>query len=360
MSKWGNKIKLDIFGSSHGDSIGINIEGIPAGFKIDMDKVQEQLDRRAPGKTKRTSRRKEDDIPNVTSGINEFGVTTGDVISMTIKNENANKDNYKDLKDLPRPGHADYTALVKYGKDYDNSGGSVFSGRMTAPMVFAGEICRQILEEKGIRIVGHISEIFGIRDTSIDKAVLTPELIEELRTSTFPIIDKNNEKAMLKSIEVAMIDLDSIGGIVECGLFGVKAGYGGELFDGLEAKFANFMFAIPGVKGVEFGSGFKGSKLRGSQNNDEFYYDGNNVLTKTNNCGGILGGISDGMPIWFRVAFKPTSSIGKEQNTINVKTKENAKIKIKGKHDPCIAPRAVGVVEAGAAIVMLDILLSEE
>lgn len=360
MSRWGNKIKLEIFGSSHGEEIGVVIEGLPKDYKVDMEKVQEQLDRRAPGKTRRTSRRKEDDIPIIQCGLTSDNITNGQVLKMSIKNQNANRDNYIDIKDTPRPGHADYTAKVKFGDDYDNSGGSVFSGRMTAPIVFAGEICRQILETKGIKVVGHISEIFGIKDTPLDKTPITPELLNELKSSAFPIIDKNVESLMIRATEAAMMDLDSVGGIVECGLFGVKAGYGGELFDGLESKFANFMFAIPGVKGVEFGTGFKASKLRGSQNNDAFQYAGKNVITTTNNCGGILGGISDGMPILFRVAFKPTSSIGKEQKTINLKTKQNTTITIKGKHDPCIAPRAVGVVEAAAAIVMLDTILSEE
>lgn len=360
MSTWGNKIKLNIFGSSHGENVGVTISGLPEHFRVNMVEVQEQLDRRAPGKTKRTTRRKEDDIPVITSGLDQFGTTNGQDLTMTIKNENANSENYDKLKDTPRPGHADYTAYVKYGEDYDNAGGSVFSGRMTAPIVFAGEICRQILEKKGIKTVAHISEIFGIKDTPIQRAKLDDETIKKLRSSTFPLFNENVEKDMVRAVESAMIELDSVGGIVECAILGVEPGIGGELFDGLESKIANFMFAIPGVKGVEFGTGFKGSKLRGSTNNDAFAFDNDKVITKTNNCGGILGGISTGMPIWFRVAFKPTSSIGKEQKTVNLKTKEETTIMIKGKHDPCIAPRAVPVIEAAAAIVMLDTLLSEE
>lgn len=360
MSTWSNKLKLEIFGSSHGENIGLNLYGIPKGYKIDMDKVQEQMDRRAPGKTKRTTRRKENDIPIITSGIDKDNTTTGEVITMTINNENANSANYDNLKNTPRPGHADYTAYVKYGKDYDNSGGSVFSGRMTAPIVFAGQICQQILKKLDIYIVAHISEINGIKDKSIESIEDDSDIIERLKKSTFSIIDRNVERDMLRVVESAMMSLDSIGGIIECGIFNMKEGYGGELFDGLESKFSNFLFAIPGVKGVEFGSGFSGSKIRGSKNNDEFTYKDGKVVTKTNNSGGILGGISNGMPIVFRVAFKPTSSIGLEQHTVNLETKTDTTIKIKGKHDPCIVPRAVPVVESAAAIVLLDTILSEQ
>lgn len=360
MPKWNNKIKIEIFGASHDKEIGAIIKDLPSGVKIDIDSVLEQMKRRAPGQVKRTTRRKEDDIPVIKSGLTEDNVTNGEPLKIIIENQNANTERYESLKYIPRPGHADYAAYLKYGIEYDMSGGSVFSGRMTAPLVFAGEICRQILSSKGIKIVAHISEIFGIKDTSIEKATLTPELIDELRHAVFPVINQDIIKDMSKALDAAMMELDSVGGAVECALFGVKPGYGGPMFDGLESKFAQALFAIPGVKGVEFGSGFKGTRLRGSQNNDQYFISGGNVITNTNNSGGILGGISTGMPIVFNVAFKPTSSIGMKQHSVNLKTKEEVTINIKGKHDPCIAPRAVPVVEAVAAIVMLNIILSEE
>lgn len=356
MSTYGNKIKLTVFGESHGDSIGCVLENIPSGFEINMDKVLLHMARRAPGKDKTSTPRLERDFPIVKSGILN-GVTTGAPITCLIENTNTKSGDYSGILDKPRPGHADYTAFVKYDGKNDIRGGGHFSGRLTAPIVFAGAVARQILEKKGIKTAAHIASIGKVEDERFNPVDISDELIERLGTQSFALIDASKEDAVRDEVEKARLDLDSVGGTVECVIKGMPAGIGGPLFDGIEGKISSAVFGIPAVKGIEFGSGFDGSRRRGSENNDDFVYDNGKVVTTTNNCGGILGGISDGMPIVFRVAFKPTPSIAKEQNTVDLSTGENTTLSIKGRHDPCIVPRAVSVVEAVAALAILDMVM---
>lgn len=356
MSTYGERIKLTVFGESHGEAIGAVLSGVPAGYKIDMDKVLVQMARRAPGKDKTATPRLEKDFPEVKSGILN-GVTTGAPIACVIENTNTKSKDYSNLLDTPRPSHSDYTAYVKYGGNNDIRGGGHFSGRLTAPIVFAGAVLRQILEEKGIRIAAHISSVADVNDKPFNPLEIDDELITELNNSAFPLIDKSKEKDIREVVENARMNLDSVGGTIECAVVGMSEGIGGPLFEGIEGAISKAIFGIPAVKGIEFGSGFNGTLKRGSENNDAFEYKNGKVVTKTNNCGGILGGISNGMPIIFRTAVKPTPSISKEQESVNLKTGENTTLTVNGRHDPCIVPRAVPVVEAVAAIAVSDLLL---
>ncbi|MBQ5398695.1 MAG: chorismate synthase [Ruminococcus sp.] len=355
MSSFGTSLRLTVFGESHGEGIGAVLDGVPAGYKIDMDKVLLQMARRAPGKDKTATPRVEKDFPNVKSGILN-GVTTGAPIACVIENTNTKSTDYSNLLKTPRPAHSDYTAYVKYGGNNDIRGGGHFSGRLTAPIVFAGAVARQILESKGVRIAAHIASIGSVSDESFDPVSIDSELINRLNGEAFALIDRSVEDAMRAEVEKARLELDSVGGTVECAVTGLPAGVGGPLFDGLEGQLARAVFGIPAVKGVEFGAGFRCASMRASENNDPFYYENGRVVTKTNNAGGILGGISNGMPVIFRAAFKPTPSIAREQDTVDLEAKTNTKLSIKGRHDPCIVARAVSVVEAVTAVALLDIM----
>lgn len=355
MSTFGKNIKVSVFGESHGEAIGAVIDGVPAGFEIDMDKVLVQMARRAPGKDKTATPRLEKDFPRVMSGILN-GVTTGAPIACVIENTNTKSADYSNLLENPRPGHSDYTAFVKYGGNNDIRGGGHFSGRLTAPIVFAGAVLRQILEKKGIKIAAHISSIGNVYDSRFDGAEISDELIDTLNNSAFSLVDGSVEEKMRETVESARKDGDSVGGTIECAVVGMPIGVGGPLFSGIEGEISKAVFGIPAIKGIEFGAGFDSAHRRGSENNDAFEYKEGKVVTKTNNCGGILGGISNGMPIIFRAAIKPTPSISKQQETVNLKTKENTTLSVKGRHDPCIVPRAVPVIEAAAAIAIFDML----
>lgn len=355
MSSYGKKINVTIFGESHGEAIGTVIENIPAGHKIDMDRIFIQMSRRAPGKDKTATPRVEKDFPNIKSGILN-GVTTGAPICCIIENTNTKSGDYSNLLACPRPGHSDYTAYVKYNGNNDIRGGGHFSGRLTAPIVFAGSVIRQILEEKNIKIGGHISSIYNVQDDMFDPVAIEDALLDRLSQDSFPLINTNKESSMRQAVETARLNQDSVGGTIECAVTGLPAGIGGPLFDGIEGAIAQAMFGIPAIKGIEFGKGFDSAKLLGSQNNDAYYYQNGTVVTKTNNCGGILGGISNGMPLTFKVAVKPTPSISQQQDTVNLQTKENDTLVIHGRHDPCIVPRAVSVVEAMTAIAIYDLL----
>ena len=326
-STYGENLKISIFGQSHSEAIGVVIDGLPAGFVVDMDELGEFLSRRAPGQGKHTTSRKEPDRPEFLSGL-AGGKTCGAPLAALIRNTNTRSSDYDNIRDIPRPGHADFAARIKYGGAEDVSGGGHFSGRLTAPLCIAGGIALQILKEKGITVKSEIKEIGGKSD------------------------------GFLETVEEARLDADSVGGIVECVIEGVPAGYGNPMFGGVENKIASCIFGIPAVKGVEFGAGFEAARMRGSENNDEFYYEEDGrVRTRTNNHGGILGGITTGMPIVFRAAFKPTPSIGKPQKSISFSEKKDAVLEIKGRHDPCVVMRAVPCVEAAAAITVLDIIL---
>lgn len=357
MYQTGDKFKVTVFGASHAAEIGATIEGLPAGLCIDMEKVYALMERRAPGRDRFSTQRKEPDIPEIISGI-EKGRTTGEPLTAVIKNSNQRSTDYENLKFVPRPGHADYTAYVKYDGSNDMSGGGQFSGRMTAPLCFAGALALQILEEKGINIGAHIESIYNVKDDRFTPCDITKDILCSVKAKDFPVINDFVRVKMEAEIDRAKENCDSVGGVIECAVIGMPVGVGGPLFEGIEGEIARNVFAVPGVKGIEFGAGFSASRMHGSENNDEFCFDGDKVKTKTNNAGGILGGISNGMPIIFRVAMKPTPSISKEQNSINLQTKENEKLVIKGRHDPCIVKRAVPVIEAVAAITILNMLES--
>ena len=355
-SNFGEKVKITIFGQSHSEAIGVVIDGLPVGEAIDMEQVQQFMERRAPGRNAYSTPRKEGDVPRVVSGLFE-GKTCGAPICAIIENTNTRSKDYDKLKDLPRPGHADFTAWVKYDGYNDHRGGGHFSGRLTAPLCFAGAVCKQILERKGIHVGAHILSIKGVKDASFDAVSVDANTLKTVAAKSFPVQEDAAGEAMQAAIAAAKEQGDSVGGIIECAVTGLPVGVGEPMFDGLESRLAAAVFAIPAVKGVEFGAGFGVADLFGSENNDDFIYNADGTVeTKTNNHGGSLGGISSGMPLVFRAAFKPTPSISREQDTISISKRENDKLAVVGRHDPCIVPRAVPCVEAAAAVAILDLL----
>lgn len=350
-SIYGKNIKISIFGQSHSEAIGVTMDGLHAGIKIDHEKLKSFMERRMSKGKSYATKRNEDDTPQFICGLVN-NTTCGAPLTVIIKNENKNSSDYNNLAVTPRPSHADYTAELKYGGFQDKSGGGHFSGRLTAPLCVAGGICKQILEEQGIYIYAHIKSIKNVCDESFNP--LSPK---EPLDKDFPLLDETKKEQMLETIENARKNLDSVGGVIECGIVGVPVGLGEPMFDGLENRISQIIFGIPAVKGIEFGNGFNSTLLYGSENNDEFVLNNDAASTKTNNHGGILGGISSGMPIIFNVAIKPTPSIGIPQKSVNLAEMEETTIEIKGRHDPCIVPRAVPCVEAAAAISILDTLL---
>ena len=389
-STYGENLKLTIFGASHAPEIGMTLEGVPAGERVDLDALQQFLSRRAPGRNAFSTSRREADEPQFLSGLND-SVTDGGLIKAVIRNTNTRSRDYDELKYVPRPGHADYTAAVKYFGTLDMAGGGPFSGRMTAPLCIAGGILKQLLEKKGIYISARIAAIAGIADSgSLEEALRASAaqgaaqdevqgtaqaeaqrasqaaapcdtaFLKTLAEKDFPVLDDAQGEKMKEAILKAKEDGDSVGGIVECAVFGLPAGLGGPLFDGMEGQIAKIVFGVPAVKGVEFGAGFSVAGMRGSENNDPFAVSDGAACTLTNHAGGILGGITDGMPLVFRAAFKPTPSIAKEQQSIDLRTMQETSLRIRGRHDPCIVQRAVPVVEAAAAVAVYDALLSRE
>ena len=356
-STYGERFRLTIFGQSHSAAIGVTMEGIPAGFAIDMDKLQTFLDRRAPGKSPTATSRKEPDRPEFLSGL-VGNVTCGTPITAIIRNTNTRSGDYDNLRDCPRPGHADYTAQIRYGGNQDVSGGGHFSGRLTAPLCIAGGICLQILEQMGIAIGAHIQSIGSVTDEKLDPVSVTAEDLKSLTAMQFPVLRDGAAEEMTAEILAAKADGDSVGGIIECAAVGLPAGWGDPMFGGMENRIAQMVFGIPAIRGIEFGTGFAAAAMRGSTHNDPYYYDNNGqVKTRTNHHGGALGGITSGMPLLFRAAIKPTPSIAKEQDSIRLSKEENAKLVIQGRHDPCIVPRAVPVLEAAAAVAIYDAYL---
>ena len=356
-STWGSNIKLSIFGGSHTEAIGVVLDHLPANEKIDLNAVRVQMARRAPGTDKTATTRVEADEPQILSGLLN-GVTTGAPFAAIIPNTNMRSKDYSDLKVHPRPGHADYTAAVRYEGANDIRGGGHFSGRLTACLVFAGAVCRQILERRGVVIGAHALQVGKTEDAPFDPVQVSAAVLDSLNTRFFAVQEAKAEQAMREEIENVRLAADSIGGVIECAAVGVPAGIGSPMFGGVENVLASILYGIPAVKGVEFGAGFDVADMRGSENNDPFYYDEDGVVrTETNHAGGILGGITTGMPVLFRVAVKPTPSIGKVQKTVDLDRKENDTLVITGRHDPCIVPRAIPVVEAAAAIALLDMML---
>ena len=349
----GNKIKISVFGQSHSKAIGVVIDGLPAGKKIDMEKVVAFMERRAPGRNAYSTKRFETDKPEILSGlVND--ITCGAPLCMVIYNENQNSADYENVMDTPRPSHADYSAYIKHNGFNDVSGGGHFSGRLTAPLCFVGAVCMQVLEDMGVNVQAHILSIKDVKDEKFNPINVENYNIDK---KEFSVINDSQGEQMKDEIEKARIQGDSVGGVIECAITGIKAGFGDPMFDGIENLLAKNIFGIPAVKGIEFGNGFEATTLYGSENNDEFCIENGEIKTKTNNAGGINGGITNGMPILFNVAIKPTPSIAKIQDSISLKDKTEKELEITGRHDPCIVPRAVPVVESVAAITILDIIL---
>lgn len=392
-SSFGKNIKVSIWGGSHEPAIGTDIEGLPIGTEIDMKALTAFLKRRAPGNSPFATKRKEADIPIPVSGLTDRAegdkntnpagdgsaeqqpnsispartpatsastlTVVSNRISLEIRNTDTRSQDYKTLRTIPRPGHADYTARLRYGDTLNMAGGGPFSARMTAPLCIAGGIALQILQKRGIHIGAHIYSIADIKDTPFDPVATDPALLEKLKTKDFAVINETAKARMQETITNAQQNGDSVGGIIEGCVLGLCGGIGGAMYDGLESALAPIFFGIPAVKGVEFGAGFGAAFLKGSENNDPFYYDGGRIKTRTNHHGGILGGITTGMPLITRLAFKPTPSISREQDSVDLEKGENAKLVIKGRHDPCVAVRAVPIVEAALALGILDCMMEE-
>lgn len=350
-SSYGENIRLTIFGQSHSSAIGMTLEGLPAGCKVDEDELYSFMKRRAPGQNAYSTARKEGDIPEFICGIKD-GITCGTPLTAIIRNTDTRSKDYSNLVITPRPGHADYTAQIKYGGNQDYAGGGHFSGRLTAPLCIAGGIIIQQLKKEGVEIITRIASIKDVLDTG--------ELIKTTADKVFPTVSDEMGVKMQECIAYAKKQGDSVGGVIECRITGLPVGLGDPMFDGMENRIASIVFGIPAVKGIEFGAGFEASRLYGSENNDCYIAEDGKILTQTNNSGGILGGITNGMPLVFRTAFKPTPSIAKPQQSVNINTLEAEQLIINGRHDPCIVPRAVPCIEAAAAIAVYDALLARK
>jgi chorismate synthase len=349
----GTAYRVCIFGSSHGPFVGGSVQGCPHGERISETAIQIELDRRAPGKGAVSTPRNERDRIEIVSGLHN-GRTTGAPIVGLVRNRDCDSSAYDAFRRVPRPGHADYPALVKYGGSNDHRGGGQFSGRMTAGMVFAGAVARQVLERRKVRVLAQTVQIGGVKLT---KQVPFSAAEKLARTNAVCCADRAVAARMKDEIVRAHEEKDSVGGVVRCTVMGVPVGVGEPFFGSVESALSAMMFSIPGVKGVEFGSGFASGASRGSENNDPFIIRNKRIATKSNNAGGILGGLTTGMPVEFRVAFKPTSSIARPQMSVDIEEKKAVELVVQGRHDPCIVPRAVPVVENSAAAVMLDLML---
>ena len=355
-SEFGKNIKLSIFGESHGEAIGCVIDGLPSGVRLDMDKISLDMSRRAPGKDKTATPRLEKDIPHILSGVLD-SVTTGAPLAMIIENTNTKSGDYSNLLTVPRPSHSDYPAYVKYGGNNDIRGGGHFSGRLTAPLVFAGAVAKQILGEKGITIGAHIAQIGSARDEMLDKNNNSADLLNQLTSKSFSVISKDAEENMRAVVEEARMSLDSVGGAVECAVVGLPVGIGSNMFSTVESHLSSILFGIPAVKGVQFGAGFDFAEMTGSQANDGYRIKDGAVSLVSNNNGGVLGGMTTGAPLVLSVVIKPTPSISQPQQSVNLQTMTDETLVIHGRHDPCIVPRAVPVVEAAVALGILDLMM---
>lgn len=351
-------ISISIFGESHGKGIGVVMDNLPAGEPIDLDEIGVFMARRAPKKDGTSTMRSEKDIPDILSGFYE-GKTTGTPLAAVIFNTDQHSKDYGNISHIARPAHADYTGFLRYNGANDPRGGGHFSGRITAPLVFAGAVCAQILKRRGITTGAHIRSIKGISDEAFDPMNVTADQLEAVKSRSFSVLSDEAEEKMRAEILSARNNLDSVGGVIECAAVGFPAGVGSPMLDGLENVISRLVFAIPAVKGIEFGNGFSCAELFGSENNDEFALKDGKVVSLTNNHGGILGGISSGMPIIFRAAFKPTPSISRPQNSVDFKKMTEQELVIKGRHDPCVVPRAVPCVEAALNIALVSALSAE-
>lgn len=352
----GKKVRITVAGASHSERIEVKVEGLPEGERVDIDEVNAFLKRRQGGNARYTTARKEKDEPVITAGLSE-NVTTGGDLTAYFVNENARSGDYKKMRTVPRPSHADYTAYVKYKGGLDMSGGGFFSGRMTLPVCFAGSICLQILKRRGIDIKAHILYVQDARDVAADAVSPDPICLAD---HVLPVISKEAGDAMSAVMEDAAAGGDSVGGCIECKVTGVEAGLGDPIYDSVESVLSYAMFGIPAIKGIEFGEGFGVCSDRGSSSNDGFCIRDGKVSCITNNSGGIQGGITNGMPIVFRVAVKPTPSIYRIQRSVNLETMQECDLTIEGRHDACIVPRVVPVVEAMCALSIMDIMSMSE
>lgn len=365
-STFGNALRVTVFGQSHSPAVGCVVEGLPSGHVVDMEALGRFMSRRAPGQGPWTTPRKEADLPRIVSGLNPKGATCGAPLAVVIENTNTRSRDYDNLMAVPRPGHADYTAWTKWHGNQDVPGGGHFSGRLTAPLCAAGGIALQMLAERGVRVGAHLLSVADVRDEPLcaldnapaSQARLQAQLDALADGRTFPTIDADSGKAMLAAIDDARRELDSVGGVVECVATGMPAGVGSPMFDGIENLIARAAFGVPAVKGVEFGRGFEAARLRGSEDNDPYRMVDGTVTPVTNNAGGALGGITTGAPVLFRMALKPPSSISRPQESVDLTSGSDATLEVHGRHDPCVATRAVPVAEAICALSLLDALLS--
>lgn len=354
---YGKLFRVTLFGESHSAAIGVVLDGVPAGLALDMEEIGREMARRAPGQNALSTPRKEADIPRIQSGFFN-GRTTGTPLCALIENTNTRSGDYE--PDLLRPSHADFTGKIRYGGYNDYRGGGHFSGRLTAPLVFAGAVAKQFLRQKNIWVAAHLERVKNVCDNRFDPCKIEKEEAEKISLRELPVLNEAVIAPMKKTVLRAKAEGDSVGGVVECAIFGETAGLGSPFFESAESRLASVLFSVPAVKGVEFGAGFAISEMYGSEANDSFYTENGTIRTKTNHNGGINGGIANGMPIVFRAAVKPTPSIAKEQDTVNIAEMQNCKMRVHGRHDPCIAHRAVCAVEAAAAIVTADMVLEAE
>ena len=358
-NQYGNNLKLSIYGGSHDACIGMRLSGFPKGFTLDREELLRFMARRAPKGGAFSTPRKEPDIPEFLTGLTE-STTNGCEVHAVIRNTNAHSKDYSFIYDTPRPGHADYVALCKYGPTVDLRGGGHFSGRLTAPLCIAGGLALQYLAKKGVTVGAHIEAIRDVHDDRFDAVNVGAAQLNALTAMPFPVLNTAAGERMQQEIVSARAAQDSVGGVVECAVTGLEKGLGEHMFRGVEGRLAALLFSIPAVKGVEFGEGFGAAALLGSENNDCYRTDGKAITTATNHAGGILGGMTNGMPLVCRVAFKPTPSIGREQDTVSLSRMENTTLSVPGRHDPTVVVRAVPVVEAAAAIAVLDLILDCE
>ena len=365
-SSFGNTLRVTVFGQSHSAGVGCVVEGLPAGIAVDQGRLADFMARRAPGNAPWTTPRKEKDAVRILSGLNPDGRTCGAPLAAVIENTNTRSQDYGNIMGIPRPGHADFAAWAKWHGEQDIPGGGHFSGRLTGPLCIAGGICLQWLEQQGVRVAAHVDECAGMADEHFFALDNSPAASERLYAQMdaladgreFPAIDKNAAERMTDAIMAARAQKDSVGGVIECVACGLPAGVGSPMFDGLENTIAYAVFGIPSVKGIEFGAGFSAAAMRGSQNNDPYEVRDGACVPVTNNAGGILGGISTGAPLHFRCALKPISSIGIEQDSVDLERMAPAKLTVRGRHDATALTRAVPVVEAVAACTIADALLS--
>ena len=357
-SMCGDSLRISIFGQSHSPAIGCSIDGLPAGIPIDLDRLQAFLDRRAPGNSDTSTTRREADAAEFIAGITE-GHTNGGPIAAIIRNRDMRSSDYSELRRVPRPGHADWTAAIKYGEHRDVAGGGHFSGRLTAPLCIAGGIALQVLEARGIKIAAHIAQLGTepITDKPLNPMELDEAQLDAIAANPLPCIDTSVAQRMHEAILQAKSELDSLGAVIECVAYNVPAGLGDPMFDGMESRIARIAFGIPGVKGVEFGEGIGAALMRGSEHNDPFRMQDGRPHMTTNHAGGILGGITNGMPVLFRTVIKPTPSISQKQQTVNFRTGQPVELTITGRHDPCIVRRAVPCIESAAALALMDFLV---